>query len=409
MSVRIQSRQTIQGYELLERIGSGGFGAVYRAYQSTLGREVAVKIILPSFANDAEFIRNFEREAQLLSRLEHLHIVPLYDYWRDPEGAYIVMRWMRGGTLAEAVRGGAFDLEPASVMLDQVASGLAAAHNRKIVHRDLKPSNILLDEEGNAYLGDFGIAMDLRGGKGAAGEMKENKWNGVIANGSLGYLSPEQLRGQEATPQSDIYSLGVTLYEVLTGHHPFPTQHTVQQLFKHIDEPLPLIKTLDQEVLEEVNTVIQNATAKNPKQRYEDPLALAAAFRQAAALRENDQAAEIVESLTLREHEILNLLVEGYTNRQIAQKLFVELPTIKWHISNIYKKLGVRSRVQAILRARELNLISPTTDREFVSKDASLPGYVQPALVNPYKGLRAFEPSDNRDYFGREAVIERIL
>lgn len=409
MSVRIQSRQTIQGYELLERIGSGGFGAVYRAYQSTLGREVAVKIILPSFANDAEFIRNFEREAQLLSRLEHLHIVPLFDYWRDPEGAYIVMRWMRGGTLAEAVRGGAFDLEPASVMLDQVASGLAAAHNRKIVHRDLKPSNILLDEEGNAYLGDFGIAMDLRGGKGAAGEMKENKWNGVIANGSLGYLSPEQLRGQEATPQSDIYSLGVTLYEVLTGHHPFPTQHTVQQLFKHIDEPLPLIKTLDQEVLEEVNTVIQNATAKNPKQRYEDPLALAAAFRQAAALRENDQAAEIVESLTLREHEILNLLVEGYTNRQIAQKLFVELPTIKWHISNIYKKLGVRSRVQAILRARELNLISSTTDREFVSKDASLPGYVQPALVNPYKGLRAFEPSDNRDYFGREAVIERIL
>jgi serine/threonine protein kinase len=173
--VRIQSRQTIQGYELLERIGSGGFGAVYRAYQSTLGREVAVKIILPSFANDAEFIRNFEREAQLLSRLEHLHIVPLYDYWRDPEGAYIVMRWMRGGTLAEAVRGGAFDLDPASVMLDQVASGLAAAHNRKIVHRDLKPSNILLDEEGNAYLGDFGIAMDLRGGKGAAGEMNSPK------------------------------------------------------------------------------------------------------------------------------------------------------------------------------------------------------------------------------------------
>ena len=93
--MRIQSKQTIQGYELLERIGSGGFGAVYRAYQSTIGREVAVKIILPAYANDPEFIRYFEREAQLISRLEHIHIVPLYDYWRDPDGAYIVMRWLR--------------------------------------------------------------------------------------------------------------------------------------------------------------------------------------------------------------------------------------------------------------------------------------------------------------------------
>ena len=134
----------IQGYELLERIGSGSFGAVYRAYQSTLGREVAVKIILPSYANDAEFIRSFEREAQLISRLEHLHIVPLYDYWRDPDGAYIVMRWMRGGTLAEALQGGAFDLEPASLLLDHVAGSLAAAHHQQIIHRDLKPSNILL-------------------------------------------------------------------------------------------------------------------------------------------------------------------------------------------------------------------------------------------------------------------------
>ncbi|MCK4899306.1 MAG: serine/threonine protein kinase, partial [Anaerolineales bacterium] len=137
----IQSGLTIQGYELLERIGAGGFGAVYRAYQSTIGREVAVKVILPNYATHPEFIRRFEREAQLISRLEHLHIVPLYDYWRDPEGAYIVMRWLRGGSLAGALQGGAFNLESASLLFDQVASGLAVAHNRQIVHRDLKPSN----------------------------------------------------------------------------------------------------------------------------------------------------------------------------------------------------------------------------------------------------------------------------
>ncbi|MEN8197698.1 MAG: serine/threonine-protein kinase, partial [Pseudomonadota bacterium] len=156
------SGQAVQGYDLLERIGSGGFGAVYRAYQSTVGREVAIKVILPGFANKPEFIRRFEMEAQLIARLEHLHIVPLYDYWRDPQGTYLVMRWMRGGNLRQALRENPFNLESAALLLEQVASGLAAAHSRQIVHRDLKPSNILLDEEGNAYLADFGIARDLR-------------------------------------------------------------------------------------------------------------------------------------------------------------------------------------------------------------------------------------------------------
>ncbi len=114
--------QTIKGYELLERIGTGGFGAVYRAYQSTMGREVAVKIILPGYANQPDFIRRFEAEAQLVARLEHLHIVPLYDYWRSPEGAYLVMRWLRGGSVRDALEEGPFGLEAAGLLLDQVAS-----------------------------------------------------------------------------------------------------------------------------------------------------------------------------------------------------------------------------------------------------------------------------------------------
>lgn len=400
--------QTIQGYDLRERIGAGGFGAVYRAYQSTVGREVAVKIILPAYANSPDFIRRFEKEAQLIANLEHLHIVPLYDYWRDLEGAYIVMRWLRGGSLGEALREEAFDLEPASLLLDQVTAGLAAAHGQQIVHRDLKPSNILLDEEGNAYLADFGIARDLRGAYRELSDGAERHNKGKIT-GSLGYMSPEQIRGEGATFQSDIYSLGITLYETLTGRHPFSGHTSVQRLYKIINEPLPRIEFLDSSVSDGVNKVIQKATAKNPKHRYQDALTMAAAFRQAAKLSQNGQMADLVESLTLREQEILRLIVEGETNKQIAQSLFVELPTVKWHITKIYKKLGVRSRVQAIVRARELNLIVSTDENELGVTEATSISVILPEPANPYKGLRAFEPADNRDFFGREALIEHLL
>src|SRR5215207_2594653 len=120
--------RTLKGYELHERIGSGGFGAVYRAYQSTVGREVAVKIILPGMANQPEFIRRFEAEAQIVARLEHPHIVPLYDYWRDPGGAYLIMRWLRGGNLHDALKKGAFDVRAAALLLNQTTSALSLAH-----------------------------------------------------------------------------------------------------------------------------------------------------------------------------------------------------------------------------------------------------------------------------------------
>jgi WD40 repeat protein/serine/threonine protein kinase len=400
--VKDRPSQTIQGYELLERIGGGGFGVVYRALQSTIGREVAVKSILPIYANEPNFIRRFEIEAQLIARLEHLHIVPLYDFWRDPEGAYIVMRWLRGGNLGRALRDGPFDLEPAGLLLDQVAAALAAAHEQQVVHCDVKPSNILLDEEGNAYLADFGIATDLRDG---SKRIKE----GEVVAGSLKYLSPEQLRGQSATPQSDIYSLGITLFEVLTGRHPFPARTSVQQIFQHIDQPLPRIENPDPAISEAINDVINKATAKNPANRYPDALALAAAFREAAQLDLNGQTDELVESLTLREQEILRLIVEGSSNKEIAQTLYVELPTVKWHITKIYKKLGVRSRVQAIVRARELNLIVFTDDYVLESDGSTRTSIVLPEPVNPYKGLMAFEPADNRHFFGREKLVETLL
>ncbi len=153
--------RTIKGYDLLEPIGEGAYGAVYLARQHFVDREVAVKIILPEFANQPDFIRRFETEAQLIAQLEHLHIVPLYDYWRNPDGAYLAMRYLKGGSLAALIGNGSLSLARTTHILEQITSALAAAHRKGIVHRDLKPANILLDEDGNAYLSDFGIAKAI--------------------------------------------------------------------------------------------------------------------------------------------------------------------------------------------------------------------------------------------------------
>jgi serine/threonine protein kinase len=216
------SVQSIKGYEKLELLGEGAYGAVYRAYQAQVKREVAVKIILPEFANRPDFIRRFESEAQLVAQLEHLHIVPLYDYWRDPGGAYLVMRLMKGGSLEDSLReNGAWNQEQAARLVDQVASALEAAHHQGVVHRDLKPANILLDEESNAYLSDFGIAKELGSDRGATA-------TGAIL-GTPAYITPEQIQSQPVTPQTDIYALGVLLYELLVGGHPFPETSTGEQ------------------------------------------------------------------------------------------------------------------------------------------------------------------------------------
>ena len=234
----------LRGYRLLEQVGEGAFGVVWRALDPELGREVAVKQIHPRLASDPGFVRRFEQEAQTIARLEHPHVVPLYDYWRDGSGAYLVMRWMRGGSLEDMLVRGPLDPEGAVRVVDQVASALSLAHRLHTIHRDVKPANVLLDEEGNAYLSDFGIAEDL------------TDWREVIPPGSLGYSSPEQLRGEVATPRSDIYGLGMVVQELLNGHGLAP----------------------------EVADVVTRATADDPESRYGEAGDLAVALRNAFGL-----------------------------------------------------------------------------------------------------------------------------
>ncbi|MEO1444442.1 MAG: serine/threonine-protein kinase, partial [Chloroflexota bacterium] len=156
------SGQNLKGYELVEKIGEGGFGAVYRAYQPLIKRDVALKAILPEHTNTPEFVRRFEAEAQLVANLEHPYIVPLYDYWRDADGAFLAMRWLRGGSMKDVLQRGHWPLKDIPRVLDQITGALAVAHRNGVIHRDLKPENILLDEEKNAYLADFGIAIDTQ-------------------------------------------------------------------------------------------------------------------------------------------------------------------------------------------------------------------------------------------------------
>ena len=267
--------RSVRGYELREQVGSGGVGVVYRAYQPSVGREVAIKVIRPELVNRPAFLRGFESEARLVAQLEHPHLVPLYDYWRDPEGAYLVTRWLRGGSLQRALERGPWNLEPATRLLSQVAGALAYAHRQGVVHRDVKPANVLLDEDGNAYLSDFGIAARLLRSEDA----------GRPVTASAAYVAPEEVAGRPLTPQSDLYGLGLLTFELLTGQRP-PT-----------DAALPSLRTVRPELPAALDEVVARATAADPAERYESVDRFVAAFVAAAG-----EAAEVAETYTPAEN-----------------------------------------------------------------------------------------------------------
>ncbi len=263
----------VKAYAVKERLGAGGFGAVYRAIQQGIEREVAIKIILPEHANRPEFVRRFETEAQLVARLEHPHIVPLYDYWRDPDGAYLVMRYLRGGSMRDSLSlQEQWTVGRVTAMLAQISSALAFAHNSGVIHRDLKSDNIIMDEAGNSYLTDFGIAKDLGG--------NANLTKDAIL-GTPAYLSPEQIRGLPASSSSDVYALGIVVYEALAGIVPFYDETPATVLFRQLTEPLPHVTNARPDLPDAVNAVLMRATAKEPEERYATVQEFAREFQRA--------------------------------------------------------------------------------------------------------------------------------
>lgn len=251
-------------YELLEEIGHGGMAVVYRAYQANIDRYVAIKIIQKNIFEQPKFLERFQREARVIARLEHPHILPVYDFDGSHEPAYIVMRYVDSGTLKELIRKRTLRYEEVSHLLRQTASALDYAHRQGILHRDIKPSNILLDREGNAVVADFGIARFMD----SSADQSITQQGEAI--GTPDYISPEQALGKsDVNRRADIYSLAVVTFEMLAGRLPFVAENSIQMTMKHIQEPAPLITTVQSSLPPALNPVMLRALAKDPDDRFE--------------------------------------------------------------------------------------------------------------------------------------------
>lgn len=249
-------------YQIVRTIGEGGMANVYLAYDTILDRNVAVKVLRGDLATDEKFVRRFQREALSASSLSHPNIVEVYDVGEDNGSYYIVMEYIEGKHLKQLLkkRGSLTLTEVVDIML-QVTDGMSAAHDSYIIHRDIKPQNIMILENGLIKITDFGIAMALN-------STQLTQTNSVM--GSVHYLPPEQASGKGATIQSDVYSMGILMYELLTGTLPFRGDNAVEIALKHIKEPFPSIKASNPSIPQSIENIILKATAKNVKNRYKD-------------------------------------------------------------------------------------------------------------------------------------------
>ena len=251
-------------YKLIERIGRGGMSHVYRATRLPDEPEVAVKVMDTNPDTLDMFLRRFEQEAKIVSEMRHPNILALVDFGHDNQYPYMVTPLVNGGTLADILRRTNMTVEETGGWLYQIASALDHAHERGVVHRDLKPTNILLDEKGHAYLTDFGIAKLTN----IVGSMTQT--GNVV--GTPTYMAPEQWRGEDATPLTDIYGLGILIYLMLAGEPPFHSDTPHSLMYKHLNEPPPPLRAKIQNVTESIDQVVAKALAKNPQNRYPSAL-----------------------------------------------------------------------------------------------------------------------------------------
>ncbi len=249
-------------YQVIKSIGEGGMANVFMAYDTILDRNVAIKVLRGDLANDEKFVRRFQREALAASSLSNPNIVEVYDVGEDNGEYYIVMEYIEGKHLKQLLKKrGHLTVSEAVDIVSQITDGLSVAHDSYIIHRDIKPQNIMILENGLVKITDFGIAM-------AMNSTQLTQTNSVM--GSVHYLPPEQANGKGATLQSDIYSIGILFYELLTGKLPFKGENAVEIALKHLKEPLPSIREELPNIPQSVENIIIKATAKNPKNRYAD-------------------------------------------------------------------------------------------------------------------------------------------
>jgi serine/threonine protein kinase len=294
--------KTIGHYQIVDHLGRGGMAEVYKAYQPSLDRYVAVKILHPFVADDETFLARFEREARAVAALRHGNIVRVYDFGFEDDTYYMVMEFVDGQTLKQKLNalraaGQTLSLDETVKIIGQTARALHHAHRRGLVHRDIKPANILLTSKGDAVLSDFGIAHMV--------ESTRYTMTGVV--GTPDYMSPEQGQGLEIDLRTDIYSLGIVLYECLTGRPPFSADTPLAVIFKHVQDPLPMPRSINPAIPEAVERVILKSLAKDPADRFKSAL-------------------EMAEALISAQHDADTLIEEADTLSALFADLGLEMP-----------------------------------------------------------------------------------
>ena len=281
-------------YEILEKIGSGGMSEVYKAKCHKLNRLVAIKVLKSEFTSDATFLSKFKMEAQAAAGLSHPNIVNIYDVVDEGDIHFIVMELVEGITLKSYItKKGHLDVKEAIGIAIQVASGIEAAHEQHIIHRDIKPQNMLISMDGKVKVADFGIARAV----------SSQTMNAATVVGSVHYISPEQARGGYSDERSDLYSLGITMFEMVTGHVPFEGDNTVTVALAHLEEPMPDPRTLNPDVSPSLARIILKCTEKRPERRYPNAAAVISDLRRAllndddptiGAVKEEDHSSDTI-------------------------------------------------------------------------------------------------------------------
>ncbi len=267
--------QTWGGCRVVRELGRGGMSIIYLAEQESIGREVALKVMYPAFLEDTTFMLRFTREVKTTADLQHPHIIPIYNYGEQAGRPYIIMAYMPGGSLYDLIDLGPLPLDVATRIITQVATALDFAHGYGVIHRDIKPGNILLDAQQNAFLTDFGIAK-------LVAETYQITRDELV--GTFSYLAPEMISDNNPiTPATDVYSLGVTLFQMLTGQLPFTADTSVKMMWKHVNEPAPLLVPLRPDLPPDLDAVLQKALAKAPAARYQGGSQLAEDLASVAA------------------------------------------------------------------------------------------------------------------------------
>ena len=329
-------------YRLETKVGSGGMSTVHRALDEKLNRPVAVKLMHRTSAADADQLERFRREARAVANLSHPHLVGVIDAGEDDGRPFIVFEYVAGETLkARIVRNGRLELAEAVAYAIEIARGLSVAHQNGIVHRDVKPQNVLIDEDGRAKLTDFGIARSL-------------DEDGLTADGRVlgttDYVSPEQALGQPTGPQSDIYALGVVLFEMLTGQVPFKAESPVGVAMCHVRDPMPDLRSLRPDASATLAAIVDRCTAKEPADRYPDCTSLVADLEQALALEASrageatGEATSVLSTLPAASKERLPRRVWSPRRRYLIAFLaaIAALGVIAFVATSIQRGTGVR-------------------------------------------------------------------